>query len=173
MCSEIFQKNCQITFKKSATTEKIRQCYTPLKKICDGTGPETCKTLYETSCTSRYVDKSGNGTQFVGDTTCQKIPVEICGQGCRSEEAEEDCHEKSVIYEHVIRHSTGNHRAISHNSLRWVKNFDFLNFHLIFWSQNFHINAKSSFWESKSGGKVVKTNLRGDSRWNVCRSRAF
>ena len=45
----------------------------------------------------RYLDKSGgNGTQFVGDTKCTKLPVELCGKGCRTEPGPEDCQERAV-----------------------------------------------------------------------------
>ena len=53
----------------------VKKCYTPVKKVCDGTGPEICKTVYESSCTTKYIDKSQNGTAFVGDTQCEKLPV--------------------------------------------------------------------------------------------------
>ena len=67
-----------------------------MNKICDGTGPEICKTVYESSCTTKYVDKSQNGTQFVGDTQCEKLPIKICGRGCVTNFGEEQCHDKNV-----------------------------------------------------------------------------
>ena len=70
-----------------------------MQKICDGTGPELCHTVYESSCTSRYLDKTAgkNGTtQFVGDTKCEKFPVKLCGKGCRSEPGPEKCQEREV-----------------------------------------------------------------------------
>ena len=74
----------------------VKKCYTPVKKVCDGTGPEICKTVYESSCTTKYIDKSQNGTAFVGDTQCEKLPVKICGQGCQTFFADEECHDKEV-----------------------------------------------------------------------------
>ena len=74
----------------------MKKCYTPVKKVCDGTGPEICKTVYESSCTTKYIDKSQNGTAFVGDTQCEKLPVKICGQGCQTFFADEECHDKEV-----------------------------------------------------------------------------
>ena len=47
------------------------------KKAIDG-GQE-CKTYYETSCTTKYVEKSPG--KFVGDSSCKKLPIDFCGQG--------------------------------------------------------------------------------------------
>ncbi len=38
-----------------------------------------CRTFFETSCTTKYVEQSPG--KFAGDTTCEKIPVELCGTG--------------------------------------------------------------------------------------------
>ena len=32
----------------------------------------------------------------MGDTTCEKLPVEICGAGCVTEEGPEECHDKQI-----------------------------------------------------------------------------
>ena len=93
-CEENFEKICQIVFKQEAAKEAIRKCYRPLEKKCNGEGPEECRTLYESSCTTRYI-KEGPG-KFVGDTKCEKKPVEICGAGCVTVPGEEECHEKMV-----------------------------------------------------------------------------
>jgi hypothetical protein len=58
--------------------ETVRKCYRPVEKVCDGRGPETCRTVFETACTTRYVAKQ-NGSQHVGDTTCEKIPTQVSG----------------------------------------------------------------------------------------------
>ena len=50
-CDEIFNKKCQITFRKEASREIIRKCYAPLVKVCNGQGPEECRTVWESSCT--------------------------------------------------------------------------------------------------------------------------
>ena len=42
----------------------------------------------------RYIEKSPG--QFVGDTSCEKLPVEICGAGCVVEEGPEECHDKQI-----------------------------------------------------------------------------
>ncbi len=94
ICEENFEKNCQVTFKQQAFNETVKKCYKPLEKICNGQGPEECRTVYESSCTTRYVEKQPG--KFVGDTSCEKLPVEICGAGCITEEGAEECHEKVI-----------------------------------------------------------------------------
>jgi len=93
-CEENFEKKCQIVFKQEAIPETIRKCYRPLEKVCNGQGPEECRTVYESSCSTKYIEKSPG--KFVGDTKCEKLPVEICGQGCVTEEGPEECHNKQV-----------------------------------------------------------------------------
>lgn len=93
-CEENFEKSCQITFRQEASSETVRKCYRPQEKVCNGQGPEQCRTVYESSCTTKYVEKSPG--KFVGDTSCQKLPVEICGQGCVIEEGEKECHDKQI-----------------------------------------------------------------------------
>ena len=34
--------------------------------------------------------------KFVGDTQCEKMPIEICGAGCTVEEGPEECHTKEI-----------------------------------------------------------------------------
>ena len=63
-----------------AFNETVRKCYRPVEKVCNGQGPEECRTVYESSCTTKYVEKQPG--KFVGDTSCEKLPVEICGAGC-------------------------------------------------------------------------------------------
>jgi len=94
VCEENFEKTCQITFKQQAVNETVKKCYKPLEKICNGQGPEECRTVYESSCTTRYVEKQPG--KFVGDTACEKLPVEICGAGCVTEEGPEECHDKVI-----------------------------------------------------------------------------
>ena len=91
-CNEIFEKKCSITFKQQAFNETVRKCYRPVEKVCNGQGPEECRTVYESSCTTKYVEKQPG--KFVGDTGCEKLPVEICGAGCVFEEGPEECHDK-------------------------------------------------------------------------------
>ena len=53
-----------------------------------------CKTVYESSCTTRYIEKQPG--KFVGDTKCEKLPIELCGQGCRVVQGPEECHDKNI-----------------------------------------------------------------------------
>ena len=92
ICEETFEKQCQITFKKQAFNETVEHCYKPIEKVCNGQGPEECRTVYESSCTTKYVEKQPG--KFVGETGCEKLPVEICGAGCTYEEGPEECHDK-------------------------------------------------------------------------------
>ena len=85
---------CQITFQQQAVNETVKKCYKPLEKVCNGQGPEECRTVYESSCTTRYVEKQPG--KFVGDTQCEKLPIEICGAGCTTQEGAEECHDKVV-----------------------------------------------------------------------------
>ena len=94
VCEENFEKICQITFKQQALNETVKKCYRPLEKICNGQGEEECRTVYESSCTTKYVEKQPG--KFVGDTSCEKLPVEICGAGCVTQEGAEECHDKVV-----------------------------------------------------------------------------
>ena len=59
-----------------------------------GGAGEECRTFYESSCTTRYIEKQPG--KFVGDTSCEKQPVELCGQGCRMEQGEPECHDKAI-----------------------------------------------------------------------------
>jgi len=92
VCEETFEKKCSITFKQQAFNETVNHCYRPVTKECNGQGEEVCETVYESSCTTKYVEKQPG--KFVGDTGCEKLPVEICGAGCVFAEGDESCHEK-------------------------------------------------------------------------------
>lgn len=92
ICDENFEKTCQITFKQQAFNETVKKCYKPLEKVCDGNGAEQCRTLFESACTTRYIEKQPG--KFVGDTSCEKLPIEICGRGCETREGAEECHDK-------------------------------------------------------------------------------
>ena len=94
VCEENFEKTCQITFKQQAFEEQVKKCYRPLEKVCNGQGPEECRTVYESACTTKYIEKQPG--KFVGDTKCEKLPIEICGAGCVTEEGPEECHDKVV-----------------------------------------------------------------------------
>jgi len=94
VCEENFEKQCSITFKQQAYNETVKKCYRPVEKVCNGQGPEECRTVYESSCSTKYVEKQPG--KFVGDTSCEKLPIEICGAGCTYEEGEQECHDKVI-----------------------------------------------------------------------------
>jgi len=94
VCEENFEKQCSITFKQQAYNETVKKCYKPVEKVCNGQGPEECRTVYESSCSTKYVEKQPG--KFVGDTSCEKLPIEICGAGCTFEEGPEECHDKVI-----------------------------------------------------------------------------
>ena len=62
ICQENFEKICQIIFVKKAVKGVVEKCYNPFEKVCDGTGPESCKTVHETSCTTKYEMTDSNST---------------------------------------------------------------------------------------------------------------
>ena len=72
----------------------VKKCYTPTRKVCTGQGPEVCRTIYETSCTTKYVKI--NPGDVVGDTRYEKLSVKICGKGCVTQNGAEECHDKKV-----------------------------------------------------------------------------
>merc|ERR1712025_1567391 len=79
VCEENFEKQCSITFKQQAYNETVKKCYKPVEKMCNGQGPEECRTVYESSCSTKYVEKQPG--KFVG---------------CTFEEGEEECHDKVI-----------------------------------------------------------------------------
>jgi len=95
VCEENFEKQCSITFKQQAYNETVKKCYKPIEKVCNGQGEEECRTVYESSCTTKYIEKQPG--KFVGDTGCEKLPIEICGAGCTFEEGPKECHDKVLV----------------------------------------------------------------------------
>ena len=67
-----------------------------LVQVCSGAGPEECRTVYESSCSTKYVESETNKGKFLADTACEKLPIEICGAGCTYEDGKEECHDKVV-----------------------------------------------------------------------------
>lgn len=74
-CEETFTKSCFIEYKKTASDEKIQFCHTPL--ICEGEGPEECKTVYESLCETRYheheVEDDVVECKTVQDEKCEDV----------------------------------------------------------------------------------------------------
>jgi len=92
-CEETFTKSCFIEYKKQASEETIQFCHTPL--ICEGEGPEECKTVYESQCSTSYhvheveddvveceevyEEKCEDVTQgYTTEQKCDKWPVTKC-----------------------------------------------------------------------------------------------
>jgi len=97
VCSEHYTKHCTINYRKVATNETFLHCYNPLVRDCSEpeTGDETCKQYYESSCTTKYVEKAPG--KFVGDTSCQKIPINLCGDvSCKLVPGAQECHNKTT-----------------------------------------------------------------------------
>merc|ERR1712076_300123 len=74
-CEENFVKNCFIEFKKVASQETVQFCHTPLK--LEGGGPEICKTVYESACTTRYeehdVDEDSVECETIKEEKCEDV----------------------------------------------------------------------------------------------------
>ena len=87
MCKENFEKSCQISFVPETSQQTVRRCGRPLIKTCDGGGERVCRVEYETACETRRVKMSSG--QYVGETKCDKLPVDICGAGCVTREGEQ------------------------------------------------------------------------------------
>jgi hypothetical protein len=99
VCSDSYHEKCLISFQRKSVSEKVIKCYKPLKKVRGLSENEVksekiCKTHYKTSCTSKYVEKEG--PKIVGHSSCSRVPRVLCGQICRYEEEQEECHEKYV-----------------------------------------------------------------------------
>ena len=84
------------TFKQQAYNETVKKCYKPVEKVCNGQGPEECRTVYESSCSTKYVESEENQGKFLADTSCEKLPIEICGAGCNYVDGDEECHDKVI-----------------------------------------------------------------------------
>merc|ERR1712029_342779 len=84
-CEENFVKNCFIEFRKVASQETVEFCHTPLK--LEGGGPEICKTVYESACTTRYEqhDVSEDSVE------CETITEEKCEDVTQGYTTEQKC----------------------------------------------------------------------------------
>ena len=47
----------------------------------------------------QYIEKQPG--KFVGDTSCEKLPVQVCGAGCTFQEGPQECHDKVIIDETI------------------------------------------------------------------------
>merc|ERR1711973_915278 len=93
-CTHKNVEQCHYTYVTQFTPSQEEVCEENFEKVCNGQGPEECRTVYESSCSTKYVEKQPG--KFVGDTSCEKLPIEICGAGCTFEEGPEECHDKVI-----------------------------------------------------------------------------
>jgi len=94
VCEDRYLKQCRISYRQGAHNETVRECRTPVTKVCDGQGEVSCRTVYEATCSTKYVEKQPG--KFVRDSVCQKIPVELCGAGCTFQDGAEECRDKTT-----------------------------------------------------------------------------
>jgi len=94
-CDENFRKSCFIEYEKIAFNETVKVCRTPLVKDCDVSGPEICRTEYESECWTKQevhdvvddvvscetiVDEKceDETSGYTTNTKCSKWPREVC-----------------------------------------------------------------------------------------------
>jgi len=92
-CDETFTKSCFIEYKKVASEEPVKFCYTPLG--CEGDGLPEEKTVYEShcdthyhkhdvtddvvTCRTEYEEKCHEVTQgYTTEEVCDKWPKQVC-----------------------------------------------------------------------------------------------
>ena len=107
VCDPHYEKRCTITYKQVAQNDTLVHCYNPLVRKCEEAeeGEEECRDYNETSCTTRYVEKSPG--KFVGDTACEKVPVNYCtSESCSMVPGPQECHDKVVtsVVDHPEEH---------------------------------------------------------------------
>ena len=98
VCDETYEKHCTISYNQVAQNDSLVHCYNPLVRSCSSpeTGSEECREYHETSCTTRYVEKSPG--KFVQDTSCERVPVRHCAdESCRMVAGPQECHDKTVV----------------------------------------------------------------------------
>ena len=84
-CEETFTKTCFIEYRKQASTDTVKFCHTPI--LLEGGGPEECKTVYESSCTTRY--EQHDVTDDV--VQCETIQEEKCEDVTQGYTTEQKC----------------------------------------------------------------------------------
>ncbi|XP_040576415.1 uncharacterized protein [Lepeophtheirus salmonis] len=84
-CEENFKKSCFIEYKKVAVEETIQFCHTPF--ICEGEGPEECKTVYESECETRYHEHDVEDDVV----NCETIQEEKCEDVTQGYTTEQKC----------------------------------------------------------------------------------
>merc|ERR1711992_90221 len=84
-CEENFVKSCFIEYKKVASEDTVTFCHTPIE--IQGDGPETCETVYESQCETRYQEHD------VSDDVveCETIQDEKCEDVTQGYTTEQKC----------------------------------------------------------------------------------
>merc|ERR1712200_44808 len=94
-CEENFRKSCFIEYEKIAFNETTNICRTHLVKDCPGTGPQVCRTEYESECWTKQEiheveddvvecktvveEKCEDETSgYTTNTNCKNWPKEVC-----------------------------------------------------------------------------------------------
>jgi len=84
-CEENFIKECFIEYKKTASDEKVEFCHTPL--VCEGEGPEECRTVYESQCETRFHEHEVDDDVV----TCETVQDEKCEDVTQGYTTEQKC----------------------------------------------------------------------------------
>merc|ERR1712214_270422 len=84
-CEENFIKSCFIDYKKVASEETIQFCHTPL--VCEGEGPEECKTVYESQCQTSYHEHEVEDDVV----SCETVQEEKCEDVTQGYTTEKKC----------------------------------------------------------------------------------
>ena len=94
-CEENYVKSCYIDYETIAFNETVTVCRNPLVKDCEVSGPEICKTVYESECWTKqevhdveddvvdckteHEEKCVDETAgYTTSTKCSKWPKEVC-----------------------------------------------------------------------------------------------
>jgi len=94
-CEENYVKSCFIDYEQIAFNETVTVCRNPLVKDCDVSGPEVCRTIYESECWTKQEvhdveddvvecrteneEKCEDETSgYTTSTKCTKWPKEVC-----------------------------------------------------------------------------------------------
>jgi len=86
-CDENFRKNCFIEYSQTAYNETVQICRQPLLKDCNLSGPEICRTEYESECWTR--NEAHDVTDDVVE--CKEVKEEKCVDETSGYTTEQKC----------------------------------------------------------------------------------
>ncbi len=101
-CEESFWKSCKIDFREMPFNYTMKQCHTPLKKMCDpsptyGKPKIVCKTWFESECNTTFTETTPN-VEDKPNTWCKKVPRKICApDNCKMVSGPEECNDKTLV----------------------------------------------------------------------------